>query len=136
MVYVAIINLSTDAIEHIYEAEAPNQAQFGGPWGRPSQTVHVALPEGLDKDVAGAVKQQDGSYVLGIDQDKYAAKEERKWKDMRTERNARLTKCDWTQLSDAPLTAEKKQAWMAYRQELRDFPSVVDINNIVWPTPP
>jgi hypothetical protein len=38
-------------------------------------------------------------------------------------RNAQLTACDWTQTLDSPLTDEQRQAWSAYRQALRDFPS-------------
>lgn len=55
---------------------------------------------------------------------------------VRMERNNRLTVCDWTQLSDAPLTTEQKTAWATYRQTLRDFPSVVQLDNIIWPTQP
>lgn len=35
-----------------------------------------------------------------------------------------LADSDWTQTVDSPLTAETKAAWAAYRQELRDFPSL------------
>jgi hypothetical protein len=55
----------------------------------------------------------------------------------RSARNQRLSDCDWTQLSDAPLTDAKKAEWEAYRQALRDisdqsgFP--YDIN---WPVDP
>jgi hypothetical protein len=33
-----------------------------------------------------------------------------------------LTKSDWTQLPDTPLSAEKKAEWAEYRQALRDMP--------------
>ena len=55
---------------------------------------------------------------------------------VRMERNNRLTACDWTQLPDTPLTTEQKTAWATYRQTLRDFPSVVQLDNIIWPTQP
>lgn len=38
----------------------------------------------------------------------------------RVERNGRLSASDWTQLPDAPLSAEARQAWGLYRQILRD----------------
>lgn len=53
---------------------------------------------------------------------------------VRQERNARLSACDWTQLTDAPVVAT---AWAAYRQQLRDvtaqeaFPWAV-----LWPAQP
>lgn len=40
---------------------------------------------------------------------------------LRTERNAKLEKCDWTQSSDSPLSNAKQIKWATYRQELRDM---------------
>lgn len=40
--------------------------------------------------------------------------------DIENDRLGLLWGSDWTQLPDAPLTAEQKQAWAEYRQELRD----------------
>lgn len=63
--------------------------------------------------------------------------EDDKARNVRAERNAKLSACDWTQLSDAPLSADQKQAWGAYRQALRDvtgqsgFPWAV-----TWPDAP
>ena len=45
-----------------------------------------------------------------------------KWELIRRYRNELLARCDWTQLPDASLTLDEKQAWAAYRQELRDIP--------------
>ncbi len=59
------------------------------------------------------------------------------WARLRTERNGRLAACDWTQLSDVPLSSEQKAAWAMYRQALRDLPyNTVDPVNPIWPTPP
>ena len=55
---------------------------------------------------------------------------------LRSERNALLSYSDWTQIPDAPLSAEKKQEWQTYRQALRNLPQTVDINNIEFPTKP
>ena len=55
---------------------------------------------------------------------------------LRSERNALLSYSDWTQIPDAPLSAEKKQEWADYRQQLRGLPDTVDINNIVYPQKP
>jgi hypothetical protein len=40
----------------------------------------------------------------------------------RSRRDGRLTRCDWTQIADAPLTTEQKAVWATYRQQLRDLP--------------
>jgi hypothetical protein len=60
-----------------------------------------------------------------------------KW-DTQTERNRLIALTDWTQLNDSPLTAEKKQAFIEYRQELRDITTTYDNNwvNTAWPDLP
>lgn len=55
---------------------------------------------------------------------------------VRNNRDKLLLESDWTQLQDAPLTEEQRQAWAVYRQSLRDLPATVDINNIVYPEKP
>ena len=46
---------------------------------------------------------------------------------------------DWTQLGDAPLTAEQKTLWQTYRQKLRDIPQDQknkSANTVVFPITP
>jgi hypothetical protein len=43
--------------------------------------------------------------------------------EMRKLRNSFLRASDWTQMSDSPLTSEKKTEWATYRQALRDLPN-------------
>ena len=45
-----------------------------------------------------------------------------KWVSVRSIRNEKLRNCDWTQLTDAPLSDTKKTEWQTYRQTLRDIP--------------
>lgn len=51
-----------------------------------------------------------------------------------------LEKSDWTQTLDAPLTAEKKAEWAAYRQALRNMPetyaNATSISEITVPAEP
>lgn len=57
-----------------------------------------------------------------------------RWAALRAERNRRLTDCDWTQLSDAPVD---QVAWATYRQQLRDLPdTVADPFDFPWPVKP
>ncbi len=62
------------------------------------------------------------------------------WSEIRKQRNASLTRSDWTQLLDVPLTQAQKDAWNVYREELRNVPStntdVEFIDDISWPIPP
>jgi len=40
---------------------------------------------------------------------------------LRQRRNALLASCDWTVLSDSPLSETEKTAWLEYRQDLRNI---------------
>lgn len=63
--------------------------------------------------------------------------EEQQEMQVRAQRNSLLTLCDWTQLPDAPLTAEQKQEWAEYRQALRDVPEQAGFPDaVIWPTIP
>lgn len=62
-------------------------------------------------------------------------------KELRAERNARLSACDWTQVVDSALTDEKKAEWVTYRQSLRDITKEVkegqdSLDGIPWPSEP
>ena len=53
---------------------------------------------------------------------------------IRSERNAKLSATDWTQVADAPVD---KEAWAAYRQALRDVPDQSGFPWAVeWPVQP
>jgi len=61
--------------------------------------------------------------------------DEEKWSAIKRVRNELLTACDWTQLSDAILTVEEKEAWLIYRQKLRDIPQDFTVpDSVVFPT--
>lgn len=63
---------------------------------------------------------------------------EQKWEKLREERDKRLAQTDYLFSSDYPHpTEETKQAWVDYRQALRDLPAnTTDPANPVWPTAP
>jgi len=97
----------------------------------PSPTqIYVQCPSLLVDSVS---KDDNGNWVFTISQDL----ETMYWNKLREDRNALLTRSDWTQFSDSPLTLEQKAVWAAYRKELRDLPSnTTDPSNPPWPTPP
>ena len=70
------------------------------------------------------------------DQDAIDAATASQWDVIRTDRNARLSASDWTQLADVPLSEEEKAAWATYRQALRDVTTQVDPFEITWPVAP
>lgn len=57
---------------------------------------------------------------------------------LRRTRDRLLRDSDFTQIPDAPLSAEERAAWADYRQALRDLPELYgdDPAAAVWPTPP
>ena len=62
------------------------------------------------------------------------------WKNIREDRDIRLWKSDWTQMSDCKLSITKQGEWTEYRQALRDVPSsnegATHTDQIVWPDMP
>lgn len=59
-----------------------------------------------------------------------------KWFGIRMERTEMLTRSDFTQVADAPITPEKRLEWATYRQALRDLTLQTDPFAIVWPVSP
>lgn len=59
---------------------------------------------------------------------------------VREDRNLRLYKSDWTQISDAPITEAQKTEALQYRQALRDITSQCDglenLEDVPWPLKP
>jgi len=54
--------------------------------------------------------------------------------NVRSERNARLSSSDWTQIADATVD---KAAWAVYRQALRNVPDQQDFPfKVQWPSKP
>jgi len=59
------------------------------------------------------------------------------WAAIRAKRNILINESDHTQISDSPLSLEKKSEFSAYRQELRDLPQTfASIDDVVWPVKP
>ena len=56
---------------------------------------------------------------------------------VRAERNKKLAACDWTVLTDSPLTTAKKTEWKAYRTALRDITAADGFpHTMTWPEEP
>jgi hypothetical protein len=59
---------------------------------------------------------------------------------LRQKRNSLIASSDWTVLSDSPLSAELKTAWLEYRQDLRDITeglnTVAKVNAVTFPDKP
>ena len=90
--------------------------------------------EQWQQGLSGEYKVVDGVHTYNTEP--ISIPVEQLYESLRRQRDKLLLECDWTQLSDAPLSEEKKQEWANYRQQLRDLPETVDINNIVYPEKP
>ena len=92
-------------------------------------TRYKATPEGnvpFTPEEEAEWDAMEAEYAAGAD-DRAAA-------EVRTERDAKLTESDWTQVVDAPVD---QVAWATYRQALRDIPEQAGFpNTINWPTEP
>ena len=59
------------------------------------------------------------------------------WKELRQERNKRLTECDWVVIRAYSTETPVPEEWTVYIQTLRDLPSTTeDPANPVWPVQP
>ena len=84
-----------------------------------------------------------GSHIQKPSKEEFEAKlqeliDAQPWKKLREERNKRITQTDYLATIDYPHpTPEAKQAWLDYRQALRDLPTnTTDPENPVWPVAP
>jgi hypothetical protein len=72
--------------------------------------------------------------VRDMTADEIISREEGQAHQIRSDRNYRLSRCDWTQLADS---VADKALWAAYRQGLRDIPSQSGFPwNVIWPVEP
>jgi hypothetical protein len=111
---IAIVDSNTLSVVDWYFSDSPIVPVTPG--------IRLEVPEGLTWDVVKGVQDSEGTVSLVPDPAKVQAKLDQAWTALRTERNRRLAASDWTQLVDSHLSQEKKDAWAAYRQELRDLP--------------
>ena len=61
------------------------------------------------------------------------------WTKVSMMRNFLLMDSDWTQVGDAPISAEEKAKWVTYRQKLRDIPQDqknMAANAVLFPVTP
>lgn len=78
----------------------------------------------------------DSSIIVTKQDQKNAEKEEAKGLFI-IERNQRLADTDWVVLRNLETNEPVPEAWLTYRQALRDLPNVTsDYSNVEWPVRP
>lgn len=99
----------------------------------------VPLPAYWDQLRRSAVSlppRPSPAYEFNYDQLKWVADVQLLWREVRAERDRRMSASDWVVLPDVSMSAERKQAWLEYRQALRDITKQSDPAAIVWPKAP
>lgn len=150
--YIATVDVATGVIESVATApgaDLPVEGIIGdkeiiwipseGWEDKDNLTIHE---EYFRKDGAWVHRgpRPTRSYIWDTETESWVFNPTDFWAVVRAERNQRIFLTDWTQMSDAPLTASQKTAWAVYRQALRDIPAanaeVTRIEDIAWPTVP
>jgi len=128
MIYKVAINPDTlDVIRYIPDITLDNHETY----------IHMDGPSDIPEYAVKARRNADGQIELFQDMDITKEVSDAAFEKLRTERNSRLSACDWTQFPNSPLSQEKRDAWSLYRQALRDLPgNTQDPAQVVWPTPP
>lgn len=109
--------------------------------------TYRVIPIGLDdndytKNYEEGTPTQSGSVyvqnwlITSASVEEITDRENIQWNEVRSERNRLLTECDWTQMSDTPISGSKLTEWQTYRQSLRDITSQSNPFEINWPTKP
>ena len=126
---------AVEAVEEVIGAPAVAEVLDGE-----GIVITPAVAEVIAVAAVAAVAAQDAipaiPEVRGL-VDGSADKSSPQWKELRAERNKRLTACDWTVLTDADLTTGQKNVWKAHRQALRDIPELsASPESVIWPVAP
>ena len=122
---------------------------FNSCFGRPQRTVASNDPAIVNENISQATSSSASTDGLGnaITLYVFAADYNLLTTDLgtapqlaavRAQRDALLAACDWTQMSDSPLSSDVKAAWGTYRTALRNLPDSqgFDPTNPTWPVKP
>ena len=123
--YDAVLNGPSATTSGPYEISVRDGVEeVNGQWF----TKFIVGPVFTDNDEATAA-EQEAAYRARIDTEVAAR--------VRVERDRKLAACDWTVLTDSPLTTAKKTEWKTYRQALRDITSAEGFpHDVTWPSEP
>ena len=115
-----LTRLSYQALQELVENFPPPRMSYG-----PDYDL-IELPEGYEKPPKEEFEAKLQELI-----------DAQPWKELREERNKRLTECDWVATKAFTTGTPVPDEWKAYMQALRDLPAnTTDPENPVWPTPP
>lgn len=116
-----LIALSYKVLEELVDNFPPPKMGYGPVW------EHITFPEGWEKPPKEVFEAKLQELI-----------DAHPWKELREERNKRIAETDYLAMPDySHPTEEAKQAWLDYRQALRDLPAnTEDPAAPVWPEAP
>jgi hypothetical protein len=91
-------------------------------------------------EITGSATNAENGEKISIDNPEYVAFLNKvyppTWEQIRSQRDALLKDSDWAIISDAT-PKPSKEAWLTYRQALRDIPQNFSTpEEVVWPNKP
>ena len=105
-----------------------------------NKETDIELPVGYCVSAIIAERDSGGNVVLSRNLKAEPELFRMQMQEFRIERNHKLTTSDWSVMPDNQLTEESRNAWIAYRQILRDLPSSIndlsDLMQCEWPQEP
>jgi hypothetical protein len=108
-------------LDPVFESPTPTTTRY-----------QTAFKDGVEQDAQGRWLWKWS--ISEMDDDAKAAKDAEQAKNIRSDRDKRLSDTDWTQVADAPVD---KAVWATYRQALRDVPAQAGFPyDITWPSKP
>lgn len=123
--YDPVLNGAAATVSGPYERSVRDGVeQIDGQWF----TKFIVGPVFTDNEEGTAAEQQT-AYRAKIDAQAATS--------VRSQRDLKLAACDWTVLTDSPLTTAKKTEWKTYRTALRDISAAEGFpHTMEWPTEP
>ena len=113
------VSLIKQTLEH-FIGEVPSKSEYGFTW------ESIKFPEGYEKPPKELFEAKLQELI-----------DAQPWKELREQRNRRLTQCDWVTLRSVATDTPIPEEWKTYMQALRDLPAnTTDPNNPVWPQAP
>ena len=91
-------------------------------------------------EITGSATHAENGEKMSVDNPEYVAWKAKvypvPWDQIRSQRDALLKDSDWAIISDAT-PKPSKEAWLTYRQALRDLPQNFETpEEVVWPDKP
>ena len=108
-------------LDPVFESPTPTTTRY-----------QTAFKDGVEQDAQGRWLWKWS--ISEMSDETKAAKDAEQAKNIRSDRDKRLSDTDWTQVADAPVD---KAVWATYRQALRDVPAQAGFPyDITWPEKP